>query len=53
MWQLALAGRRSGATSPTVPAYVMEWLELEEEMFRRGGEFRHDPSDAALYGEAA
>jgi len=41
-----------GAASPSVPAYVMEWLELEEEMFRRGGEFRHDPSDAALYREA-
>lgn len=41
-----------GAVSPAVPAYVMEWLGLEEEMFRRGGEFRHDPSDAALYREA-
>lgn len=43
---------QSGAASPSVPAYVVEWLELEEEMFRRGGEFRHDPSDAALYREA-
>jgi len=41
-----------GAVSPDVPAYVMEWLGLEEEMFRRGGEFRHDPSDTALYQEA-
>ncbi len=41
-----------GAVSPDVPAYVMEWLDLEEEMFRRGGEFHHDPSDAALYREA-
>jgi acyl-CoA thioesterase FadM len=42
-----------GAESPEVPGYVMEWLELEEEMFRRGGEFHHDPSDTSLYGEAA
>lgn len=42
-----------GATSPSVPDYVVEWLELEEEMFRRGGEFRHDPNDASLFGEAA
>lgn len=40
-----------GANSPEVPGYVLDWLRLEEEMFRRGGEFRHDPSDTALYGE--
>ena len=40
-----------GAVSPSVPGYVLEWLDLEEEMFRRGGEFRHDPEDASLYGE--
>lgn len=44
---------QAGATSPSVPDYVTEWLELEEEMFRRGGEFHHDPNDAALFGEAA
>ena len=43
----------SGAASPNVPDYVMEWLELEEEMFRRGGEFRHDPNDASLFEDAA
>jgi len=41
-----------GAVSPDVPAYVAEWLGLEEEMFRRGGEFRHDPSDTSLRREA-
>ena len=41
------------AKSPEVPGYVLEWLRLEEEMFRRGGEFRHDPSDTALYRGAA
>jgi len=41
-----------GAASPDVPDYVMEWLGLEEEMFRRGGEFRHDPTDMSLYKEA-
>lgn len=41
-----------GAESPEAPAYVLEWLRLEEEMFRRGGEFRHDPSDTALCQEA-
>ena len=41
-----------GAESPEVPEYVLEWLRLEEEMFRRGGEFHHDPSDASLFREA-
>lgn len=44
---------QAGAESPTVPDYVTEWLELEEEMFRRGGEFRHEPDDAALFEDAA
>lgn len=41
-----------GAVSPEAPKYVMEWLDLEEEMFRRGGEFHHDPTDSSLYTEA-
>ena len=42
-----------GAVSPAVPDYVLEWLDLEDERFRRGGEFRHDPEDASLYQEAS
>ena len=41
-----------GAAAPDIPGYVADWLELEEEMVRRGGEFPHDTSEAKLFREA-